>query len=50
MKPVKTIAGTLGAIAGTLAGGRPSRFRATVTAVVAGGAVAVNVYRGLRNS
>jgi hypothetical protein len=46
MKPVKTIAGT---VAERLAGGKPSRFRATVTAAVAGGAVAASVYRGLRN-
>jgi hypothetical protein len=31
-----------------LAGGRPSRLRATVSAAVAGGAVAAGVYRGLR--
>ena len=47
MKPVGTIARLL---AERMAGGRPSRFRATVTAAVAGGTVAVNVYRGLRNS
>ena len=46
MTPLKTIAGTL---AQRMAGGKPSRFRATVTAVAAGGVVAVNVYRGLRN-
>jgi hypothetical protein len=46
MKPLGTVARTL---AERMAGGKPSRFRATVTAVAAGGIVAVNVYRGLRN-
>jgi hypothetical protein len=37
------------AVTERLAGGRPSRVRATVTAAVAGGAVAATVYRGLRS-
>jgi hypothetical protein len=46
MSPV----GTLGrAVAERFAGGRPSRMRAAVGAVVAGGAVAAGVYRGLRS-
>jgi len=36
------------AVVERLSGGRPSRFRATVGAAVAGGAVAASVYRGLR--
>ena len=32
-----------------LEGGRPSRVRASVSAAVAGGAVAVTVYRALRS-
>jgi hypothetical protein len=32
-----------------MAGNRPSRWQATVSAVVAGGVVAATVYRGLRN-
>jgi len=36
------------AVVERLSGGRPSRVRATVSAAVAGGAVAAGVYRGLR--
>jgi hypothetical protein len=32
-----------------LGGGRPTRMRASVTAVAVGGAVAATVYRALRN-
>ena len=46
MKPLKTIGG---AVAERLAGGRPSRTRSAVSAVVAGGAVAAGVYKGLRS-
>ena len=46
MIPVKTI-GT--AVAQRFSGGKPSRVRATVSAAVAGGAVAAGVYRGLRS-
>jgi hypothetical protein len=46
MKPLGTIAR---AVAERMSGGKPSALRATVTAVAAGGIVAVNVYRGLRS-
>ena len=46
MKPVRMLGG---AVAQRMAGGRPSRLRAGVGAVVAGGAVAASVYRGLRS-
>jgi hypothetical protein len=37
------------AVGERLGGGRPTRMRASVTAIVAGGAVAATVYRALRN-
>ena len=37
------------AVVQRLAGGRPSRLRSGVGAAVAGGAVAVGVYKGLRS-
>jgi hypothetical protein len=37
------------AVVERLAGGRPSRLRAAAGAVVAGGAVAAGVYKGLRS-
>ena len=39
----------LRAVVERLSGGRPSRLRSGVSAAVAGGAVAVGVYRGLRS-
>jgi hypothetical protein len=46
MKLPKTVARTVGE---RLGGGRPTRMRASVTAVAAGGAVAATVYRVLRS-
>ena len=46
MKPVKALGNT---VAQRLSGDRPSRLRASLGAAVAGGAVAVTVYRGLRS-
>jgi hypothetical protein len=46
MKGTKTAAR---AVSERLGGGRPKRVRASVTAAVAGGAVAATVYRALRN-
>ena len=46
MKGVKTLQKTA---VQRLSGGKPSRFKATVGAAVAGGAVAATVYRGLRS-
>jgi len=46
MKPTKTV---MRAVGDRLGGGRPTRMRASVTAVAAGGAVAATVYRVLRN-
>jgi hypothetical protein len=46
MKLPKTVAHTVGE---RLGGGRPTRMRASVTAVAAGGAVAATVYRVLRS-
>jgi hypothetical protein len=37
------------AIIERMSGGRPSRVSATISAAVAGGAVAASVYRGLRS-
>jgi hypothetical protein len=37
------------AVGERLGGGRPTRMRASVTAVAAGGAVAATVYRALRS-
>jgi hypothetical protein len=37
------------AVAQRTAGGKPSRLRSTASAAVAGGLVAVTVYRGLRS-
>jgi hypothetical protein len=37
------------AVVERLSGGRPSRLRSTVGAALAGGAVALSVYRGLRS-
>jgi hypothetical protein len=46
MKPTKTVVRAVGE---RLGGGRPTRMRASVTAVAAGGVVAATVYRALRN-
>ena len=46
MKGTKTVAR---AVSERVGGGRPTRVRASVTAAVAGGAVAATVYRALRN-
>ena len=46
MTPTKTI---MRAVGERLNGERPTRMRASVTAVAAGGAVAATVYRALRN-
>jgi hypothetical protein len=46
MKAPKTV---VRATSERLAGGRPTRMRASVTAATVGGAVAVTVYRALRN-
>jgi len=46
MKAPKTVVRTAGE---RLGGGRPKRMRASVTAAAVGGAVAVTVYRALRN-
>jgi hypothetical protein len=45
MKGTKTVMRAAGE---RLGGGRPSRVRASVTAVAVGGAVAATVYRALR--
>lgn len=45
MSPVRTLER---AVLQRLAGDRPSRLQASVSAVVAGGAVAAGVYKGLR--
>ena len=46
MKAVKPLAL---AVAQRLSGDRPSRLRSSASAAVAGGIVAVSVYRGLRS-
>jgi hypothetical protein len=46
MKVPKTVMRTAGE---RLGGGRPTRMRASVTAVAVGGAVAATVYRALRS-
>jgi hypothetical protein len=46
MKPTKTVVRAVGE---RLGGGKPTRMRATGTAVAAGGAVAATVYKVLRN-
>jgi len=46
MKGRKTVMRTVGE---RLGGGRPTRMRASFTAVAAGGVVAATVYRVLRN-
>jgi hypothetical protein len=46
MKGLETVAK---AVAQRTAGSKPSRLRSTASAAVAGGLVAVTVYRGLRS-